>query len=260
MGHRPFRHSLAMLCLLCAAAVLSAPSSAGDDGPADPVERRLPWSSAAPDWLQAVGVLNVPGVRFEEGRRRHLQEQCSATLVKRGSRRAGADTIVTAWHCLEFYGDLSRPITFTLAAGVDAPVVTRARLLADGGGMHSDWAILRLQRPVPPGYASAMAIHPGRADPGRPIVMAGYSRDAGLGQGGTRLTYDPDCAIVRQGRRESDSDCAAYKGASGGAVVQLSPGGEPLLAGVVSRGDGEDVSTYVPVAGFRSAIERHLGH
>ena len=88
--------------------------------------------------------------------------------------------------------------------------------------------------------------------------MAGYSRDQGLGALGTRLSYDEGCHVTSQQRDASESDCIAHKGASGGAVVQLSASGEPQLTGVISRGDSENLSIYVPIDGFRGAIKRHL--
>jgi hypothetical protein len=50
----------------------------------------------------------------------------------------------------------------------------------------------------------------------------------------------------------------AHKGASGGAVIQLSDSAEPLMSGVISQGNGEGRSTFVPVSGFRSAIHLYL--
>ncbi len=216
-------------------------------------DARLRYSSTSPPWLRAVGQLHVPSLKFEGGRARHHTERCSATLV--GATAAdSADTIVTAWHCLEFYRDLSHRIVFTLLPETDQPIAIEALLLADGGGMPADWAVLRLRQAVPASRVRALPLHPGQADPDRSIVMAGYSRDAGIGAGGTTLSYDPDCRITGAGagdRTSRDSDCRAYKGASGGAVIQLSVDGEPLLGGVVSEGDGAGLSRFVPVSAFR---------
>ena len=128
------------------------------------------FSNTSPAWLLAVGKLQVPGIKFEQGIRRNHWENCSATLVTQsvGNR---ANTIVTAWHCLEFYTDLSKTITFTLP---EHGFSTEAYRLADGGGMDADWAVLRLQHKVPASVASALAIHPKKADVQRPISMAGY--------------------------------------------------------------------------------------
>ncbi len=220
-------------------------------------DSRQVYDGASPDWLQAVGKLQVPGSKIVSGRRTHHREDCSATLVaKRGSDKA--DTIVTAWHCLEFYADLSRPITFTLFPGSQKSIEIEAHRLADGGGIHSDWALLRLRRAIAASEVVAMSIHPERADPALPITMAGYSRDAGKGDRGKALTFDPNCRITAQAALSSNSDCMAYKGASGGAVMQLSEQGSPLLSGIISRGDSSAISIYVPVSGFRGSLTRFL--
>jgi hypothetical protein len=104
-------------------------------------EPRQSYSSEAPVWLHSVGKLTVPGYRMNSGRRLQQFENCSATLV-------AADRVITAWHCLEYYRDLSRDILFPLPhRQQDAP--HRAVRLADGGGITDDWALLKLDRPIP---------------------------------------------------------------------------------------------------------------
>lgn len=223
--------------------VLAAPS------PADP--RRI-YDGTTNPWLDAVGHLHVPGQSRLSGRRVHHREDCSATLLALPGR-ASADTVVTAWHCLERYGDLSKPILFSLHG--QAPI--EARRLADGGGMYADWALLRLQRPVPGAQARALAVHPAEADAALPLSMAGYSRDHENGAGDRLLSYDPACHIRGRERGYTETDCSALKGASGGAVVQVAAG-QPMYCGVVSAGDGAGRSRYVPVALFRQALQRHL--
>jgi hypothetical protein len=220
-------------------------------------ETRRVYSDDAPPWLQAVGVLSVPGVRYREGRRRHYREECSGTLVVDRPGRS-ANTIVTAWHCLEFYDDLSMPITFTLGTGQEEPFVGVARRLADGGGMHADWAILRLEQAVPADRIAAVTVHHGGPVPGRPITMAGYSRDPGLGMHGHRVTFDPVCQIIHLAATVVEAECTAYKGASGGAVMQSSDAGNAQLSGVISRGDGVGTVLYVPVSGFRRTLTQYL--
>ncbi|KAA1194201.1 trypsin-like peptidase domain-containing protein [Pseudohalioglobus sediminis] len=220
-------------------------------------EPRQAYHGDAPQWLRAVGKLHVPGVTYRDGYSRHQQENCSGTLVSSaGSDRA--DTVITAWHCLEFYRDLSRPITFTLLLADGERIAREAHRLADGGGMYADWAVLRLQRAVDVADVPALIPHPARADPARAVTMAGYSGDPGLGRHGEALTFHAGCRITRQQRGESESDCSAYKGASGGAVVQVSATGEAYFSGVISRGDGERVSLFVPVSGFRGPLNRFL--
>ena len=166
--------------------------------------------------------------------------------------------MVTAWHCLENYRDLSRPISFSARGNAGELLSRQAYRLADGGGMQGDWAILRLYRPIDRDKLTALAVHPQQADPSQLITMAGYSRDDGLGQNGEQLTYDASCRITAQAQEGNDSDCLAYKGASGGAVIQMSASGQPLYAGVISRGNSAGVSIYVPVTRFRSVLRRHL--
>lgn len=234
----------AALCLLLTAVLAQA-------------DQRSIFSEQSPSWLTAVGTLEVPGTRSREGRRRHYLENCSGTLLASGSGRE-ADIVLTAWHCLEFYDDLSRAIIFTLLPGTSRPLRREAYRVADGGGMHADWALLKLYQPVSAEDVQGLSPHPARADAAQPITMAGYSRDDGLGSGGTTLTYHSECRITHQQHRESESDCQAYKGASGGAVIQLTADGEPRVSGVISRGDSESVSIYVPVADFRGALNRFL--
>lgn len=227
--------------------------------PAPPVqaESRQAYHAEAPQWLRAVGKLDVPGVTYRDGYSSHQRENCSGTLVAHaGSTRA--DTVITAWHCLEFYRDLSRPITFTLLLTDGKRIAREAYRVADGGGMYADWAVLRLKRAVKAVEVPALTPHPARAQPERVITMAGFSGDPGLGRLGEALTFHAGCRITRQNRGESESDCSAYKGASGGAVVQVSAAGEAYFSGVISRGDGERVSLFVPVSGFRGSLNRFL--
>lgn len=241
--------------LLCCLALVALQSLANPSAPAS--DTRQVYSLDSPAWLRAVGKLSVPGHKYENGRRAHYFEDCSATLVAQpGSTRA--DTIITAWHCLEFYQDLTKPITFTLLPGSAYNIASEAYRLADGGGMHADWAILRLRQAIPRERVHPLLIHPERADPGHPIVMAGFSRDAVIGNYGDHLTFDPGCTITGQASHSSDSNCNAHKGASGGAVIQLSGSGQPLICGVTSQGNGVGLSTFVPVNSFRSALAQHL--
>lgn len=242
--------------LLAALVGWAQPASAlADSGPAEP---RVVYTADSPAWLQAVGKLTVPGSRSVDGYRRHRREDCSGTLVAPSPASQFADVVITAWHCLEFYEDLSRPILFTLRPGSEQAITREAYRLSDGGGMDADWALLKLFVPVPRTEVAALTLHPGRADALTPVTMAGYSRDAGLGAGGAVLTYDPACRITRQDSGESESDCSAYKGASGGAVIQRGEDGAVHYSGVISRGDSQAISIYVPVAGFRRPLNRAL--
>jgi hypothetical protein len=220
-------------------------------------EKRLQRDAQAPRWLDAVGKLQVPTIKFQGGRRKHHREDCSATLI---AHRAGqhSDSIVTAWHCLESYSDLSKSITFTLEPWGSAPLIMTARRLADGGHMDADWAILRLDRQIPASKAQGLVLSRAPAASHTLLQMAGYSGDDGLGRNGLQLTYDPQCSITNKSPRYVSTDCLAYRGASGGAVVSLSDSGDAILEGIISQGDSDRLSIYVPTAQFIGEIHHLL--
>lgn len=237
--------------LLCLLALVNG-------APIAQAEQRLAFSAQSPPWLQAVGKLEVSGSQVENGYRKHKREDCSGTLVARTPDSSKADIVVTAWHCLEYYNDLSRPIVFTLLPNSETPLVREARRVASGGNMDADWALLKLTRTVSAKQVRGLTVHPQQADSSRKVVMAGYSGDQGLGENGEVMTYHSGCRITTQSRRASESNCEAYKGASGGAVVQVTEGGAAQLAGVISRGDSDAVSIFVPIAGFRTSLNQAL--
>ena len=113
--------------------------------------------TTSPSWLFAVGKLTVPGTRLVDGRRKHHVEDCSATLLPSpaGDR---SDTLVTAWHCLAL-----KPRTVTFSDRDGQPISREVYRLASGGGMHADWALLRLFRPLPVTDVPALPVHPGQA-------------------------------------------------------------------------------------------------
>lgn len=238
---RKLLRTLALVTLLFA-----GPAGAEDD-------TRQVRSADSPAWLFAVGRLEIPGSRYESGRRQHHTETCSATLLADSSEQ-GRPLLLTAWHCLEYYNDLSRPLTVTLNTQNGDTHTREVFRLADGGGMHADWALLGLRGALPDPALPRIALLRGDAKAGQSVVMAGFSRDPGLGRHGKTLTYDPDCRITALARFNTATNCRAHKGASGGAVIQHDENHQIYLAGVISEGDGDGYSAFVPVARFRSKL------
>ncbi len=224
--------------------------------PATSRDSRKVYAPSSGGWQQAVGRLRVPSSTWRAGKRTYFNEDCSATLIADGNPHSAA-TILTAWHCLEFYQDLSRPIIFSVASPSGEQREVEARKLTDGGGMHADWALLRLVQPLAREDVAALQMLSEPTDVSRRISMAGYSRDRGLGERGAHLTYDPGCNITGRTESRLATDCAAYKGASGGAVVQLSEEGNVRLCGVISSGDSAGYAEFVPTEVFRSALFLH---
>lgn len=211
---------------------------------ADP---RQVYGADSPTWLQAVGKLTVPGYKYKNGDRHHHDQHCTATLVTE-------DIILSGWHCLEYYTDLSKDIVFTLP-GAKTDVKRTARHLADGGGMHADWLLLKLNKPVNRRVAAAVPVSTlNIVEPGtQALTLAGYSRDSGLGFQGQRLSYHADCKILQNESYRVATNCVAFKGSSGGPVVH-----SQTIVGVVSAGDSEQLSYYTPSKSFISAVRLYL--
>ncbi|MFT6955280.1 MAG: hypothetical protein ACJAYC_000273 [Halieaceae bacterium] len=244
---------LQTVVLLLSLAVAISTSFADPGNP----ELREVYSEASPKWLQSVGKLDVPGIKYDNGRRVHHRENCSATLVGLPGQRASY--IITAWHCLEFYKDLSHTITFNLNVSGDEDLILEVRPIIDGGSMNADWAILELVERTPhPDQPLGMVLAGSNAVHSKTVSMAGYSRDPGLGASGAALTYHTNCQSIIRGEYSTSSNCQAYKGASGGAVVAYSASGAAVFAGVISEGDSQGTSTFVPVSNFRSVLNRYI--
>ena len=204
---------------------------------------RAAYTLDAPDWLRAVGRLTVPGSDNVDGDSRHREENCSASLI-------GRETIVTAWHCFEFYQDLSRDPVFTLPnAPQPTPVV--ARRIAQGGSMSADWALLRLEQPILDVKPIPVARYDASLHESR-FALAGYARDEPLGQRGQALTWQAECLQTIHEYTRVGIDCVTFKGASGGPVVA---GGR--LIGVISEGDGAAVTYFVPSNLFMLNLRLH---
>ena len=202
--------------------------------------------------LDSVGQLLIPAIRFEDGRRRHFDERCSATVVT-ADNSSSSRWILTAWHCLEYYGDLSRDITFLHGDGS----TSKATTVASGGGLHADWALMRLtddmQHPV--------ALTDTTVNPGDLLVMAGFSRSA---DGGTNPPLESDlrCKVTAFEGRDLSSNCHARRGASGGAVFsrESHDGAEKpgRYLGIISRGDSNQHSIFVPLNRLARALSPYL--
>ena len=218
-------------------------------------EPRQQLSATSPGILLSVGRLTVPGRRMQGGHQRHYRESCSATLL---APAAGgpASLILTAWHCLEYHSDLTDSITFIIQSTSGEQLRRRAQPISSGGGMHADWSLLRLHKPLPADKVRSAELARGAAPgEGSRITMAGYSRDDGLGQAGHVLTFHRDCTVTAITDDDLATDCLAYRGASGGAVFSTDSG---TLVGVISRGDSRENSIFVPTSRILERIGKRL--
>lgn len=201
--------------------------------------------AADPEDFTAVGQLLIPTVHFENGYRRHYNERCTATLVTFGEGEAVAKTarsasigsrlLLSAWHCLEYYRDLSRPILFEHASGVRVA----ARALGSGGGMHSDWAVLELERPL----SGAVSVTETDALTTAPLLMAGFSTREE--DDSPPLEFHDNCVVLEKVGRDIATNCHVRRGASGGPVFTAETPRRYL--GIISRGDSAQRSIFVPI-------------
>jgi len=230
--------------LIATLADAAAPRESHHAPVATGAQTSMPLGSAVFDH-GAVGRLLIPAIRYVNGYARHYDEQCSASVVTIEAGRPSRH-ILSAWHCLEDYRDLSRPVIF------ERPDRSRyiARLIASGRSMDRDWALLALPSAVAPGLLLGRSA----ADGDGSLSLAGFPRDAGRD---ASLTVLNDCPVIGFDQRDKRTACVLQQGASGGPVVAS---GEPAarFVGVISRGDGETQSIFVPVDRFYAQVRAIL--
>lgn len=204
--------------------------------------------------LQTVGRLLVPNVRYENGYAKHFDERCSATLVSLRANAPQSRFILSAWHCVEHYRDLSRTLMFTRPGAA----ARSARIVASGGNMQNDWALLKLDKPLPnPMFINDTGMRMRMQSDTPNLVMAGFPKDQPQALSPVLVSGCTNTGFAGDDLRSS---CVITRGASGGAVFAKSdtPNGDLILVGVISRGDSESISIYVPVARFRSRLASYL--
>jgi len=196
------------------------------------------------DWQRAIVKLRIPVGRTVEGQRRTFIEDCTGTIVS-----ITPPQVLSAWHCFDGYDDLSRPPQMLLAGNWED-----TRLIASGGSMAADWALLSFRPGLLDSHKlSALPVTAAPLFPGVPLILAGFSSDPGLGEGGEVLTYHAGCTVDRVEHHRVASSCVAYRGASGGPALQ-SIDGEMTVTGVLSGKGGNGTRFLVPARLFVRAV------
>lgn len=207
--------------------------------------------------LQSVGKLLVPNVRYENGYARHFDERCSATLVSGNAEAMESRLILSAWHCIEYYRDLSKTLVYEQPGH---PPVS-ARILVAGGSMRDDWVLLKLAKalpnPTPLPTSAGNPSSPKTAMHNKPLMMVGYPIDGAAER--ARVVVS-NCVHKLSKGIDRSSSCVIEQGASGGAVFagDTPPGQRPEYLGVISRGDRQSLSIYVPISRFRKKLASYL--
>ncbi len=222
------KNSFAVLALLVAAAFCRAEAA-----------QPLPQGEAA--WTRAIVKIEVPIVRSVNGYPRHFLERCSGTIVSPGP----FPLVISAWHCFEGYNPLPSPAILRTETGPAA-----LDLVATGGSMDADWALLRSTSQWWPN--TWIPVSRDRVLTGSRVSAAGFSRSSEasaleLDDGREHtLTVDADCRIIQAGSNPFASSCVIQKGASGGPIVGRTQSGSLRLYGIISAGDGTAVSYFYP--------------
>ena len=201
---------------------------------------RQRFDANAPDWMKNVANIEVPAIKIEQGRARHYKEYCSGTLLT-SSNTLPTRFVISAWHCVEHYQDLSRDLEvhFPHSPSTQQSVYT-ARLIDSGGSIYHDWALLELKQG--PSTVQLKGLSLSETDISKPAVAAGFA--LGLPDGRKRLSFDDSC--LASGKTEWVR-CSTSKGASGGPIVQIHEA-IPSIVGIISQGDSRDFTISYPSA------------
>ncbi|MAC37548.1 MAG: hypothetical protein CME47_08690 [Halieaceae bacterium] len=192
-------------------------------------------------WEGAIVKIEVPIVRSVKGYPRHFLERCSATIISPGPR----PVLISAWHCFEGYDAMASPAQ-TLTK--DGPV--SLELLASGGSMQNDWALLTSKADWIP--TAWIPIARDRAEKGARVSAAGFSRPPASGSTDLEspldraLVIDSDCRVAEASSPPIASSCVIQQGASGGAILGRTQSGSLRVYGVISAGDSKSVSYFYP--------------
>jgi hypothetical protein len=152
--------------------------------------------------------------------------------------------VLSAWHCLDGYQSLLKPIQLRMS-GLSSP--TPVQLLATGGSMEQDWAVLQPTAPIAGTSWIPLSTQPLSHDIA--VLAAGFTEYT------TPLDENPlprslvthrACRITNSNQIPVASDCVAKQGASGGAILRRTQTGSLRLIGIISAGDGESVSLFYP--------------
>ncbi len=203
----------------------------------------------SPPALLAIGKLAIPSTRFADGEKHHYIEHCSASILE--DRYKQRRWLLSAWHCLEHYSDLGKRIVFRVADKHGQWHQRDAYIITHGGSMASDWALLTTETSLPE-HVTTLDTAPYRAGA---VMVAGFSSDKGLGQGGEVLTYQENClsSATPLDEDQVSVDCWAFRGASGGAVLQ-----QGKLVGVISQGDNAGSASFVDHAVYADRVARAM--
>ena len=199
------------------------------------------FSANSPDFMETFGKITII---TKDG----MMSHCTGNLVVLEPNYGveypeETSFVTTSQHCIGKRGELDYNSSYIVFTKRDGSRYKRKLSLVDASA-DSDWAILKIDRAI-----SATVIKPLVVGPEYELVMddsemndvettvtaGGYSSDIFKGNRGENLTYDQQCEVVKSwGHHMTETDCIAYPGASGGALVVTG-----------SDQDGEEIHNYL---------------
>lgn len=200
---------------------------------------RQRFDAKSPKWMANVANIEVPAIKYEQGRARHYIEYCSGTLLK-SAKTSQPRFMISAWHCVEHYQDLSRDLTVYFPHSQSRHKAYRARLVDSGGSISSDWALLKLSDSPSSAHLAGLTLM--TTDINQPATAAGFA--LALPNGRQHLSFDDSCEA--NGENEW-TRCTTSKGASGGPIVQIHQSMAGIV-GVISQGDSQAFTISFPSA------------
>ena len=214
---------------------------------AQTTDPRTPLPAHTRPWHEAIGHLQVPITRFEAA-----VDATSPNTARPPAFTRTHPIFVTAWHCLDGYDALLRPMLLTIGQREPVPM----RVLASGGSMSADWALLRTNEPVEDLHwipLSADPLHIGTKISAAGIAPIEISSDQRARTPSTqrRLLIHAECEVTDAYSNNGISNCVARPGASGGAILSRTHSGSVRLSGVISAAMASVVLYYPADALFR---------
>ena len=210
----------------------------------------------SPSWTKSVGRLIIPSIKIEKGQHLSFKETCSASLISK-KKFPSSRFILTAWHCFENYYDISRPINFEIK-DLKGNIISRiAYRRSNGGGMHADWAILKLDKEVKRSEVKPIEYFIPDISVGDSISIAGYAKDKIFAGNRFDLNYG-ECKVTEIATDIRLTDCTAVKGNSGGPVMLKIDQYNFGLAGIISEGNERNISSFVPIKIFYPELQKYM--
>ena len=217
------------------------------------VDDRLTRGGSTEYWLESLGHLA------------HAEGRCTAQLIS-GHHGGSTRLALTAWHCVALAGKYNLPLGLSFYSNRAKVIDGNAKVLASGGSLENDWALLEIDRWVSSDTVAPIVVNSETiATLGvvKKEIAAGYS--LGEETGMFHLYYDENCKgivaessdIVSSYTTHVESvDCLVEEGSSGGPyVLSYEEQASVSLVGIISLSDEAGYVSYFALSNIIEMIE-----